>query len=135
MGIFHAISSPKVLRTVLWLFGTYVSSLNEVVEVVALLKKALEPFPLTPPAATTASSVGSVPEQIAPAMQVVTSVREDGTYATSYVPVSAASLGACNECVETTSRLRSLITEGKYFVASALAVALSQARHPFVLQP
>ncbi|KEG06517.1 putative coatomer beta subunit [Trypanosoma grayi] len=127
MEIFSMITSPRVVRAVLWLFGAHVSSAEEVLAVLALLKKSLSPLPLTPPLVALTSASGDSNASPAPAMHAVTTVREDGTYVTSYTAVPAAAAAeSVNEACESFSGMRTLIAKGDYFVAAALASALSK---------
>ncbi|ORC88944.1 putative coatomer beta subunit [Trypanosoma theileri] len=128
MEVFPMITSPQVVRSALWLFGTHVYSVDEVLGVLELLQKSLKPFPLTPPVSNTLSTGGDSNTPPAPVMQAVTTVREDGTYVTSYtaVPATSVTTESMNEMGESSNGLRLLITKGNYFVATALASTLSK---------
>ncbi|RNE97541.1 coatomer beta subunit [Trypanosoma conorhini] len=134
LEVFPLITSPRVLRTVLWLFGAHVSSAAEVLAVLTLLVTALKPLPLTPPpqpaAAAAAAANGDAAAAAArsPVMRAVTTVREDGTYVTSYtaVPAGVIAADAAEDAGEAPTGLRGLITKGDYFVASALASTLAK---------
>nr|CCC89365.1 putative coatomer beta subunit [Trypanosoma congolense IL3000] len=122
------IHSPVVVRTALWLFGTHASSPEEVLQVLALLGQCMKPLPLVAPAKpAVASGANSMDKKQMPATQAVTKVREDGTYVTSYVPVSTSTAeGSGADALEDSSGLRSLIINGNYFVAAALARTLAK---------
>ncbi|ESL09106.1 coatomer beta subunit [Trypanosoma rangeli SC58] len=129
LEIFPLITSPRVMRTVLWLFGAHVSAADEVLAVLTLLVTSLRPLPLIPPVLPAAAANGEPTAAQSPVMRAVTTVREDGTYVTSYtaVPTDAITAAAAAEDgSESSTGLRSLITKGDYFVASALASALSK---------
>lgn len=128
INVFFVITSSQVVRTVLWLFGSHVSSAAEVLEVLELLISSVKPLPLTPPDVSLASVNGDGSVALAPAMQAVTTVREDGTYVTSYTSLAAGTTAA--EATDKTggasTGLRLRIVEGDYFVASAFSSTLSK---------
>ncbi|KAF5215831.1 hypothetical protein ECC02_011440 [Trypanosoma cruzi] len=133
LEVFPMVTSPGVVRTVLWLFGAHVSSADEVLGVLALLANSLKPLPLTPPVPPAASVNGDANGAESPVMRAVTTVREDGTYVTSYTTVPTGTMAAVAAVTDTTedtgvvpAGLRLLITKGDYFVASALASTLSK---------
>lgn len=130
MDSFPAICSSDVLRSVLWVFGTYAESKEEVMSTFALLKDAFGALPLVAPEVP-AARLDSVGERAggtaAPTMQAVTSVREDGTYVTTYTtvaqPVGSAATAAA---LDGFSGLRTLIAKGDYFLGTAFASTLSK---------
>lgn len=119
MDGFPMMTSSSTLRSVLWILGTHVTSVEEIRTVSSVLKDAVGPLPLTPPAAP-AKEVGGA----APVMQAMTTVREDGTYVTtiSATPTTVASPSDAAEF----AGLRVQITKGDYFLATTLASTLTK---------
>ena len=113
LSLFNMISSAKVLRTVLWLFGVHTAKSEEIKGVVTQLKSALEPMPLSAAAAVTAPSGGDT-------TTAQTTVREDGTYVMALIDKRSA--------VERSdlTGLRAQIVSGDYFLGSTLAATLSK---------
>lgn len=132
------ISSAAVARTVMWIFGAYATEKEVVVKVFDAIHSAVHPLPLqrsshaaasakvgtsTVSAAATTAAAVAVP-------QAVTTVREDGTYATSYVYRNKDGAGGAGNdsgaAGEENSGLRNLILNGEYFLATTLASTLAK---------
>lgn len=116
IGFFPMITSPKVLRTVIWLFGVHCKTSEQIAHIVEQLKQALSPFPLTPNQAAKATSDDG------PSTIATTTVREDGTYVMSITMVDKRTELERSDL----AGLRAQIVGGDYFLAAALAGTLSK---------
>ena len=116
-SMFHMISSAKVMRTVLWLFGVHSRNTEEIAGVVRQLKAALEPFPLTPLQVERTSAADEGASTVA-----TTTVREDGTYVMNIALVSKREATERSDL----AGLRAMIIGGDYFLASTLASTLAK---------
>jgi coatomer subunit beta len=113
---FPMITSPKVLRTVIWLFGVHCKTSDQIVNIVEQLKQALSPFPLAPNQAVKSTSDDG------PSTIATTTVREDGTYVMSITMVDKRTELERSDL----AGLRAQIVGGDYFLAAALAGTLAK---------
>nr|Q9NFU6.1 RecName: Full=Coatomer subunit beta; AltName: Full=Beta-coat protein; Short=Beta-COP [Trypanosoma brucei brucei]CAB87383.1 putative coatomer beta subunit [Trypanosoma brucei brucei] len=122
------IRCPSVIRTVLWLLGTHVTSADDALEVIRLLINTLEPLPLEPTVKEQMKQQedfdGHKGGQQKPRMQMTTIVQEDGTYVMSSVPSNKTQEDA--EGNDSNCGLRGVLTGGKFFIAAPLASTLSK---------
>mmetsp|Transcript_11718 Transcript_11718/g.13507 ORF Transcript_11718/g.13507 Transcript_11718/m.13507 type:complete len:956 (+) Transcript_11718:31-2898(+) len=119
-GVFQMITSPKVLRTVLWLFGVHCKSADLIASTFDRLKQSLQPLPLLVAAVGGADSAASAEE--GPSTVATTTVREDGTYVMSIVLVDKRKdLERCD-----LTGIRAQIVAGDYFLAAALGNTLAK---------
>jgi coatomer subunit beta len=147
--IFPMMTSSAVMRTTLWMFGAYTATTDEVLQALETLKSAVAPLPFEAPrvavldAANLTTAAAANSNAAANAQQnlrAVTTVREDGTYVTTYTtasasppPPSTAPAGdddnntddAVNADVSS-SGLRQALLRGDYFLAAALASTLTK---------
>eukprot|EP00668_Euglena_longa_P015141 GGOE01019192.1.p1 GENE.GGOE01019192.1~~GGOE01019192.1.p1 ORF type:complete len:946 (+),score=251.86 GGOE01019192.1:38-2875(+) len=126
IDVFGSISSPRVLRILLWVLGTYCKSADEVMSAMSAIKTAIGAFPLVPiekaagedttnrqrKGAETADAAGDV------AKTTNTTISKDGTYVTT-VTESAPIATDSGELP-----LRTLLATGDFFLASALCNTL-----------
>ena len=116
--LFQMISSPKVLRTVLWIFGVHSKSAEQISNVISQIKSSLEPFPLAP----LAGPATPKEQDQAATTYATTTVREDGTYVMSIAMVDKKSEIERSDL----TGLRAQLVGGDYFVAASLANTLSK---------
>eukprot|EP00760_Papus_ankaliazontas_P003619 PhM_4_TR11635/c0_g1_i1/m.20320/K17301/COPB1, SEC26; coatomer subunit beta len=117
-ALFPSITSVRVLRTCLWIFGAHCKTLDEVTNVFSTVKGTLGPLPLVKELTVTTQH-SNEPELVT---ACTTSVREDGTYATNITTVDKSKLAAASG----ESTLRTAITNGDFFLACALCSCLSK---------
>ncbi|KPI88169.1 putative coatomer beta subunit [Leptomonas seymouri] len=142
--IFPMLTSSAVMRTTLWMFGAYTSTVEDILHAFETLKNAVMPLPFEAPSATvqntasltTAAAVAAANSSAntQPNLRAVTTVREDGTYVTTYTTASLSPVpqtmagdadAAANSDVDT-SGLRQALLKGDYFLASSLASTLTK---------
>ncbi|KAK7198832.1 coatomer beta subunit [Novymonas esmeraldas] len=144
-GIFSMMTSSPVIRTALWMFGAYASSVDEVLLALRTLKEAVGtlPFEAPKPVAVDAANLTTAAAAAAASnnadaqskMRAVTTVREDGTYVTTYTATAAATpaataangAGADGDSADASSSgLRVALLKGDYFLAAALSSTLAK---------
>ena len=116
IALFQMITSPKVLRTVVWLFGVHCKTPEQIVNIVEQLKLSLTPFPLA------ASQPSKILADDGPSTIATTTVREDGTYVMSITMVDKRTELERSDL----AGLRAQIVGGDYFLAAALAATLAK---------
>lgn len=116
-ALFPMISSQKVLRTVLWMFGVHSRTVEQITNILENIKHSLEPVPLTVggPAVADVSNDG-------PTTVATTTVREDGTYVMSIQMVSKKAEAERSDL----TGLRAQIVSGDFFLAAALANTIAK---------
>lgn len=142
MDVMPLMTSSAVLRTTLWIFGAYSPTAAEVLKVIQLLKETVGPFPLQPPKPVvvdeTIATTATAPSNPASNLRAVTTVREDGTYVTTYTSAAAvpspATTGNGYDDGKS-SGLRCNILNGDYFLACAVASTLTKLTAQLFLSP
>ncbi|KPA75235.1 putative coatomer beta subunit [Leptomonas pyrrhocoris] len=147
--VFPMMTSSAVMRTTLWMFGAYTATTEDVVQAFETLKNAVLPLPfvvpkvavldaanLTAAAAANNNKINSSSSASAqPNLRAVTTVREDGTYVTTFTTESASPAPTTtteNDSDATVnadvgaSGLRQALLKGDYFLAAALASTLTK---------
>lgn len=114
---FQMISSPKVMRAVLWLFGVHCKSAEHITSIFDQLKQSLNPLPLAPALLNLPSTDDEGPSTVA-----TTTVREDGTYVMNIVLVDKRKESERSDL----TGIRSQIVAGDFFLASAFANTLAK---------
>lgn len=126
-SVFQMISSPKVLRTVLWLFGVHCKTMEHITTIFEQLKQSLQPLPLAPTTSTSqATNADDGPSTVA-----TTTVREDGTYVMSIVLVDKRKDLERSDL----TGIRAQIVAGDFFLAAALANTLAKLVVQLYKQP
>lgn len=120
--LFQMIASPKVLRTVLWLFGVHCTTIEQIAAIVAQLKQVLAPLPLTPPVVAGVNAAGAAAAADETSTVATTTVREDGTYVMNIALVSKRTEVERSDL----TGLRAQITGGDFFLAATLANTLAK---------
>ncbi|CUG86806.1 coatamer beta subunit, putative [Bodo saltans] len=114
---FQMISSPKVMRAVLWLFGVHCKSAEHITSIFDQLKQSLNPLPLAA-AVTSAQTI----EDDGPSTVATTTVREDGTYVMNIVLADKRKEAERSDL----TGVRSQIVAGDFFLAAAFANTLAK---------
>ncbi|CCW64477.1 unnamed protein product [Phytomonas sp. EM1] len=134
--VFPSITLSGVMRCVLLLLSNHAESRSEILKVLNLIMEEMGSLPLTLPKTTT--SIGCTVEALNSSghadkdcakVRAMTTVREDGTYMTAYTttPANAGVSGSgadISDEQDESTKLRSVIVHGDYFLASTLADVL-----------
>lgn len=114
---FQMISSPKVVRAVLWLFGVHCKTAEHITSIFDQLKQSLNPLPLAPAVASTLTVEDDGPSTVA-----TTTVRADGTYVMNIVLTNKRREAERSDL----TGIRAQIVAGDFFLAAAFANTLAK---------
>ena len=117
-----SVRNPSVMRAILWIFGEY-SLTRELIESNwAIMMEALGPLPLKPKAKKVQDDVP--PESIDDQPRTTVTVLADGTYATQ---TNLAALPENDlDAEDDRNPLRTMITEGNFFLGACFCASLSK---------
>jgi len=127
VDVFGTITSPRVLRILLWVLGAYCQSKDEVHAALSAIKESIGPFPLEPIEKAVMEDATNHPRKGADtqepqatdgARKTNTTISKDGTYVTVVTETASSPRDAGDR------PLRTLLASGDFFLACALCNAL-----------
>ncbi|EDQ86533.1 uncharacterized protein MONBRDRAFT_38413 [Monosiga brevicollis MX1] len=122
ISTFTDIKSPRVIRSILWIIGEYATKQSTIEDAFRCIFSAIGTLPIVDSELKAAAEAEAEEEADGGAPKVVTRTRitADGTYATESVYTST------NKKREERPALRQAMMDGDFFVASAVAAALTK---------
>lgn len=130
LEIFSSVKSVKILRGTLWILGEYCESVEDIQNLITLIRQSLGDIPIVDDELKRAAGlVGSssnddeLKSNITTTQQLVTA---DGTYATQSAFVMSQSNHNSAASKDDRPVFRGFLLQGHFFIASALARALTK---------
>ena len=124
LEVFSSIKSIKILRGTIWLLGEYCDNIEDIQNVITLIRQSLGDLPIVDDELKRASGEVKEDEQTRSTVNVQQLVTADGTYATQSAFSVANTNNSKKSDPDSRTVLRGFLLNGTFFIAASLARSL-----------